>query len=502
MYGRQKMKEKKPLSPEEELLKHYSLKLRREAILKSCILAMICGFLLCAAVSVLSFLWNVNILWVSAVVFAAASVGLSFLFYFVLFRGNLRRTAARVDGIGLEERVITMVEFAGQDGLLVQKQRQDAGEALKTVSPKQMKTGVPKLFIILLILAALLGMAMASYSTVLAVQAETEQSETPSDGEEDEDAIIRELIEELRKTIDEAPVDGTLKSFLHHLVDDLEASLKPTDSLEVKKAKISETAQEIHKLIEEYLSRTTIGQELQKHDTTKPLGDAIVSGDLENVKNAFQSMYDSIAPHVMAGEYDILAQTADDIDTSIADASIRDEALQEALEKLAEALRNAIPKEPPREGEEEKVGGDVMQAVQDAFEQAAEDMKDSLEGEKEEADRHQSADDLDDALQDAIQDALDRLDGKTPQDPEAPEEPEDPEEDPEGGSKPDEEEGGGDPPPPPAEGDVQYDSVIDGKTPYDDVYGEYYEKIKELLESGELTDEERQMIEDYFKLLG
>ena len=50
-------------------------------------------------------------------------------------------------------------------------------------------------------------------------------------------------------------------------------------------------------------------------------------------------------------------------------------------------------------------------------------------------------------------------------------------------------------------GDIIYDSVIDGKTPYNDVYEEFYKKAMELLTSGDLTDEQREIIENYLDLL-
>lgn len=493
------MKEKKQLTREEKLLASYRAKLRREGLLKACLTASICGFALSVIVSAVSFAMVSDLLFIALGVWAAATAGLTALFYRFLFRPDLSATARRVDGMGLEERVVTMVELSGREDVLAGKQRKDTEQALSSVGVKQMRTGIPKVLLAVLLLVMALAVFMMSYSTVLAVRAQEtenpiEEEHTPTPSEQD-DAIIREMIEKLREEIDAAPVDGTLKSYLHQIVDDLEASLKPTDSLEVKIARVSETAQRIHKLIEEYLSRTTIGQELQKHETTKPLGDAVVTGDIEIVKDAFQAMYDSIEPHVMAGEYDILAQTADDIEQSIYDATIPDEQLEEALQKLADALRAAIPKQPPEEGEEEHVGDEVMKEVQDAFDQAVQDMQDVLEGEKEKAEAGKNADELDKEMQDTIQDALDKLNGKEqetePEDPEEPEEPEEPGEE-QGG-----EQGAN---PPPTDGDVKYDSVIDGETSYKDV--EYEEQFKELLESDTLTDEQRKAIEDYLEFLG
>ena len=51
------------------------------------------------------------------------------------------------------------------------------------------------------------------------------------------------------------------------------------------------------------------------------------------------------------------------------------------------------------------------------------------------------------------------------------------------------------------DGDIIYDSIIDGETPYMDVYEEYYQKAMELLASGTLSDEMRQIIENYFGIL-
>ena len=54
---------------------------------------------------------------------------------------------------------------------------------------------------------------------------------------------------------------------------------------------------------------------------------------------------------------------------------------------------------------------------------------------------------------------------------------------------------------PTEDGEIVYDAVIDGETPYMDKYDEYYESVLELLTSGDLTDEEREKIENYFNIL-
>ena len=125
-----KMK-KRPLTREEKLLKGYQRKLTFEAIVKSLVLALIAGFMLCILVSIISFATKFNAIWVALGIWAAATVGFSVLFYFKIFRTTLDKTASRVDGMGLDERVITMLEFADSDNVIAQMQRQDTAEILQ-----------------------------------------------------------------------------------------------------------------------------------------------------------------------------------------------------------------------------------------------------------------------------------------------------------------------------------------------------------------------------------
>lgn len=474
---------KRPLSPEEKLLRGYQRKLTVEAIIKSLVLALIAGFMLCILVSIISFATKFNALWISLGVWAAATAGLSVLFYFKIFRTTLDKTASRMDGMGLDERVITMIEFAGSDNVIAQAQRRDTAEILQSVTPKHMKFAKTKIFIVLASCLAAIAVAavpMMVVSTVQAVAYEKEQAEAAAKGEEEpelseEDKIIKQMLEDLRQEIADAKIQKPLRDKLNGMVDDLEKSLKPTDSKEVKIAKISETAQKIHKILQ-----NDIPYQLQQHDTTTELGKALDTGDIKKIESAFEKMYDSI--HVLAGQqkYDQLKQTAEDILQSIDDAEAVDEDLKDALEKLAKAFLAAIPPPPEQGGEEPKTDDEVDQAVQDAIQEALGSIKDNKD----------DIDQLDKDIQGTISDALESLGQETP--------------DPEEEEKKDDETGDTDVSPsnPNIDGELVYDSVIDGKTEYDKVYDKYErEALEQLLASGNLTDEERQIIENYIGLL-
>ena len=162
--------------------------------------------------------------------------------------------------------------------------------------------------------------------------------------------------------------------------------------------------------------------------------------------------------------------------------------LAEVLEKLAKAFLAAIPPPPEQGGEEPKTDDEVDQAVQDAIQDALDAIKDCLNQQKPDKDE---IDQVDKDIQDAINDALASLGQKPP-------EPDEDDDDKKG-------EETGDPNVSPSnpnvDGELVYDAIIDGKTPYDEKYDEYYQKALELLANGNLTDEERQIIENYIGLL-
>lgn len=475
---------KKELTAEQKMLAGYQRKLTAEAIVKSVVLGLIAGFLLSILVSIISFATKYNALWISLVVWALASAGLSVMLYFVVFRTTVEKTASRMDGMGLDERVITMLELAGTDSIIAQKQRQDTQGVLQNVTPKKMKFGGLKLFAIfasILGALAVTAVLMMSFSTVKAVQAAENPPADEIEQISEEDRIIQDMIDDLRRVIAEANIKETLRDKLNGMVDDLENSLKPTDSLQVKIAKISDTSQKIHKLLQDAMAESTIPEELQKHDTTRELGKALATANSAKVENAFKNMYDSI--HVLVGQekWLELQQTAYDILDSIEAATDKDDKLIDPLKKLAQAFLDAIKKFPPPpegEGDEETGGDELDQAVQDAIQ----DAMDAIQGMLPDKD-----------INDIIQDAMDKLDPKDPS------EEEDDKDDNEGDK---EDEGESSAPSHPSEGgDIIYDSVIDGKTPYNEVYEEYYKKAMELLTSGDLTDEQREIIENYLDLL-
>ena len=137
-------------------------KLLREAILRSTLWGIAAGAVVAFAAAVACWFLEASLLWVALVALLAASLISGVLFYFIKFRPSIKSNAQRIDRLGLDERAITMVEFANDDSYIAQKQREDALAKMATVEPKQLKIQVSHLAIILCCLSLLLFAGMAT----------------------------------------------------------------------------------------------------------------------------------------------------------------------------------------------------------------------------------------------------------------------------------------------------------------------------------------------------
>lgn len=127
--------------------KYYS-KLRLEAIFKSALCGISVGFSANLLAAIITFFLPVNGLWISLGVFAGVSVACAFLFYFKKYRPNDEKNARRIDRLGLEERLITMVELDGDNSYIAKAQREDAKTVLATVAKSSIRFLIPKAIVV------------------------------------------------------------------------------------------------------------------------------------------------------------------------------------------------------------------------------------------------------------------------------------------------------------------------------------------------------------------
>jgi hypothetical protein len=137
-------------------------KLLREAILRSAFWGIAVGALVAFAAAVACWFLDASLLWAAIVALLAASLVAGVLFYFTTFRPSISSNAKRIDRLGLDERAITMVEYANDDSYIAKKQREDALAKMAEVQPTHLKLKISKLAIILCCLSLLLFAGMAT----------------------------------------------------------------------------------------------------------------------------------------------------------------------------------------------------------------------------------------------------------------------------------------------------------------------------------------------------
>ena len=156
-----------------QLFKTYHSRLKREGLLKS----LVCGLIVCFAAifAVAMVLWfKTEIKDLSSILLILVGVGAGALvlsmpiFYFTLFKPTTKSIARRVDRLGLEERIVTMLELENDDSYIAMRQREDAKEQLQKANSKQIKFVIARGTVIAAAIVAFIGVAM---STVTALSA-------------------------------------------------------------------------------------------------------------------------------------------------------------------------------------------------------------------------------------------------------------------------------------------------------------------------------------------
>ena len=150
------------MNPKKYFEKYYS-KLRFEAILKSFLPGLTVGFAIAFIMATVSWFCDFGAgLWISIALFAIATAGATILFYVKKFKPTAESNARRIDRYGLEERLITMVEFDGDDSYIAQAQREDAKAELAKFEANQIKFKLSKKVIITCTIAAVFGLGMTT----------------------------------------------------------------------------------------------------------------------------------------------------------------------------------------------------------------------------------------------------------------------------------------------------------------------------------------------------
>ena len=119
--------------------KKYHTKLKLEAILKSLLLGLIIGSSAAFVMAATAWFVGFNGLWIAIGILVAVTAASTTLFYLKKFKLTAEGNARRLDRYGLEERLITMVEYDGDDSYIAKAQREDAKAELEKFEANRIK---------------------------------------------------------------------------------------------------------------------------------------------------------------------------------------------------------------------------------------------------------------------------------------------------------------------------------------------------------------------------
>ena len=113
--------------------KHF-LKIFFESLFNSAVSGLMVGLFCGFVTALITWLTPLEGFTLSIIVTAASFVVAAVIFYLAKFRPTVIRSARRIDSVGLEERLITMVEYENDTSPIAEIQRNDAKKALEALS--------------------------------------------------------------------------------------------------------------------------------------------------------------------------------------------------------------------------------------------------------------------------------------------------------------------------------------------------------------------------------
>ena len=144
----------------------YHPKFRREAWIKAFLSALSVGALVTFAVALITWFTPINGLWLSLAALVVSIAVAMPLYYAKKYKPTVMMDARRLDSIGLEERMITMVEFENSDSCMAQIQRRDAQQALSEVELSQVRLAIARKMIAISVVLALVAGAMTTVTAL------------------------------------------------------------------------------------------------------------------------------------------------------------------------------------------------------------------------------------------------------------------------------------------------------------------------------------------------
>ena len=269
------------------MLKDYVKRLKLEKIMQGSIYAL-SGGLLAAAIMVMIFQLLGLIEWYFYLISVLGGVVVLFIIlsiYYFVNKVSDKEAAKRIDqNFNLREKASTMVEFKGQDSLLINKQREDAQKSIKLKSPKKLILKMTMASLPLPLLGA--GAFTTSFFTQDIVNMlKVDEIEDNFDDETDQ------IIDDIKDYIGKSQASAAFKEKLYQILEELREDLKGDTSIPSRQAKVDAAKEEVDVALDEVNTKEEIGNELlnEESDFTE-LGTILLEANVDAIEGAFDTI--------------------------------------------------------------------------------------------------------------------------------------------------------------------------------------------------------------------
>ena len=250
-----------------KLLRRFRITLMWQALVRSALWGLTAG---AAALFVCSLVWHLLIK-TPPLIWLIGSLAVGFVTGFIpcmwLYFPTRRRTAARLDETGLQERAGTMLAFRKQEGLMVELQRKDAAAHIAATPLKKLQLRISlKELLALAICVVLCGVMLVIPYDLLAPPPEKPAEVTAWE------TRVHSMIDDLRQQIQDSYLTAEEQAALEAILAQLEQDLLATDSQLEQAALIQQAQEEMQDVLFGATSRRQIGRALQQYDLTTALG--------------------------------------------------------------------------------------------------------------------------------------------------------------------------------------------------------------------------------------
>ena len=141
----------------ESVFRLYYGKLKRSAWLKSLLWGLVFGSAAAFVAGLITWLGYEKGFLITIAVFVAVTAAATLIAYRFFFRPTEKDVARCIDALGLEERMITMLELEGSDDYIALRQREDAKTSLESFGNKKLGAIVSVTLAVILTVCAVLG---------------------------------------------------------------------------------------------------------------------------------------------------------------------------------------------------------------------------------------------------------------------------------------------------------------------------------------------------------